>query len=609
MKIIQRYVLREHAGPFFFAMSSLTSLMLLNYITKQFGNLVGKGLPWSAIGEFFLLSIPFTVAMTLPMSVLVAVLYAFSRLAAENEITALKASGVGIVRLIVPPLGAGVLLTFVMIAFNDQLLPRANHRLRQLQTDIANKKPTFALREQVINEVMASRIYMRVSRVDRATNKLREVIIYDLSDPLRRRTIYADSGQMMLFAGSDLLLTLDNGYSQEVPAQNINQVQRLYFARDFVRVRGVANQFQSSNTEGFKGDREMSVCELQQEVARAEIQFRDAQNEFRQARAALQVERKTGMAQYVEPTPQSSGRIPASKRLTLGRVYCDVIGRANGAAVAIQKWLTPNDLHAAVIQAQDTVRRRSDSAAAKTQDTVRRRSDSAAARIQDSLRRRAVDSIRQDSLRQRAVDSIRAVQAQQDAKQRADSIAALQPGQNPAIPVRADSATVTPQVPPGPTLPGAIAPSSGGGAIPAQAALESARLRTEQFRQAMYQNEVEIHKKFAISVACIVFVLVGAPIAVRFPRGGVGLVIGFSLVIFAIYYIGLIAGESLADRGIMTPFWAMWAANIILTIVGVVLLARMGRVTATTRGGDFADLIETLRGVIRFGRRREVEAA
>lgn len=608
MKIIQRYVLREHAGPFFFAMSSLTSLMLLNYITKQFGNLVGKGLPWSVIGEFFLLSIPFTVAMTLPMSVLVAVLYAFSRLAAENEITALKASGVGIVRLIIPPLGAGVVLTFVMVAFNDQLLPRANHRLRQLQTDIANKKPTFALHEQVINEVMPSRIYMRVSRVERATNKLREVTIYDLSDPLRRRTIYADSGQMVLVAGSDLLLTLNNGYSQEVPQQDINQVQRLYFARDFVRVRGVANQFQSSNTEGFKGDREMSVCELQLEVARAEVQFRDAQNEFRQARAALQIERKTGMQQFVEPRVESSGRVPASKRLTLGRVYCDVIARANGAAVALKRLLTPNDLHAAAFAPQDTVRRRADSAAVKAQDTVRRRTDSAAAGAQDTVRRR-VDSAAariQDSIRAHAADSIAAAKVQDTTRRHADSTAAMPP-QNPALP-RADSAIVSPQIPPGPTLPAAVAPSSGGGAIPAQAALESARLRSEQFRQAIYQNEVEIHKKFAISVACIVFVLVGAPIAVRFPRGGVGLVIGFSLVIFAIYYIGLIAGESLADRGIMTPFWAMWAANIILTIVGLILLARMSRVTATTRGGDIADLIETLRGLVRFGRRHEVEA-
>ncbi len=551
MKIIQRYVLREHAGPFLFALSALTSLMLLNYIAKRFGDLVGKGLPWGVIGEFFLLSIPFTVAMTLPMSVLVAVLYSFSRLAAENEITALKASGVSMVRLILPPLGAGVVLAFVMIGFNDQLLPRANHRLRQLQTDIANKKPTFGLREQVINEVMPSRFYMRAGRVDPATNRLREVTIYDLSDPMRRRTIYADSGQMVLVAGSDLLLTLHNGYTQEVPAQNVAQLQRIYFDRDYVRVRGVANQFESSNTEGFKGDREMSVCELQQEVARAEREYRLAQAELRQARVALQRERTTGQSQYVGPvvTP-SRGRARASERVTLGRLYCDAMERVGGTALVVARWVAPNEAVAAVPQAQDTTRRR--------------------------------------------VDSVAVMQSAADT-------AAVQPGP--------DSTSIAAPVPPGPTVPAIIAPSSGGGAIPAQAALESARLRTEQFRQAIYQNEVEIHKKFAISIACIVFVLVGAPIAVRFPRGGVGLVIGFSLVIFAIYYIGLIAGESLADRGIMTPFWAMWAANIILTLAGLVLLSRMGRETATTRGGDVADLVETLRGLWRLRRPSDAEAA
>ncbi len=549
VKIIQRYVLREHAGPFLFALSSLTSLMLLNYIAKRFGDLVGKGLPWGVIGEFFLLSIPFTIAMTLPMSILVAVLYAFSRLAAENEITALKASGVSMVRLILPPLGAGVVLAFVMIAFNDQLLPRANHRLRQLQTDIANKKPTFALEEQVINEVMPGRFYMRVNRIDGATNKLREVTIYDLSDAMRRRTIYADSGQMVLIEGSDLLLTLIHGYTQEVPAQNLLQLQRMFFERDYVRVRGVANQYQSSNTEGFKGDREMSVCELQREVTQAEHEYHMAEAELRQARVAMLRERTTKVAQYVSPgAPLPKGSERGSRRLTLGRLYCDAMRRIGAKTLAIGRWVAPNVAIAAVTQAQDTTRRRADSV-----------------------------TFRQDSVKA--------------------------PVAQPAP----DATSIPTPVPPGPVAPQA-APSSGVGAIPAQAALESARLRTEQFRQAIYQNEVEIHKKFAISIACIVFVLVGAPIAVRFPRGGVGLVMVFSLVIFAIYYIGLIAGESLADRGIMTPFWAMWATNIILTLVGLVLLARMGRETGTTRGGDIGDLVATLRRFLFFRRQREAEA-
>ena len=136
MKIIHKYVLREHVGPLVFALSALTSLMLLNYIAKQLGNLVGKGLPWQAILEFFVLSLPFTVAMTLPMAVLVAVLYAFSRLAAENEITALKANGVSMTSLLIPVLMGGAVLAALMIVFNDQILPRTNHRLRTLQGDI-----------------------------------------------------------------------------------------------------------------------------------------------------------------------------------------------------------------------------------------------------------------------------------------------------------------------------------------------------------------------------------------------------------------------------------------------------------------------------------------
>ena len=74
MKITSKYILKEHVGPLVFALSALTSLLLLNYVAKKFGDLVGKGLHWTVIAEFFALSIPFTVAMTLPMAILVATL-------------------------------------------------------------------------------------------------------------------------------------------------------------------------------------------------------------------------------------------------------------------------------------------------------------------------------------------------------------------------------------------------------------------------------------------------------------------------------------------------------------------------------------------------------
>jgi lipopolysaccharide export system permease protein len=102
----------------------------------------------------------------------------------------------------------------------------------------------------------------------------------------------------------------------------------------------------------------------------------------------------------------------------------------------------------------------------------------------------------------------------------------------------------------------------------------------------------------------VVFVLVGAPIALRFPRGGVGLVIGVSLAIFALYYVGLIAGEALADRSIISPFWGMWGHNVIMAVLGLIMTARMGRERETVRGGDFGDLLETIRVWIARGGRK-----
>jgi len=254
VKILHRYVLKEHVGPLTFALTALTSILLLQYIGKHFGELVGKGLPTLVIAEFFGLSIPLTVALTLPMAVLIATLYAFSRLAAENEITALKASGVSVVSVLRPVLLAALGVTVVMIGFNDQILPRSNHRLAVLQRDIAQKKPTFGLREQVINEVSPGKFYLRAGHLDEATNLMREVTIYDMADPTRRRTIYADSGNMGMSKNlSDLDLTLYNGNMEDVPTANPNELQRLFFDVDLIRVRGVGNQFQKTTADSLQG--------------------------------------------------------------------------------------------------------------------------------------------------------------------------------------------------------------------------------------------------------------------------------------------------------------------------------------------------------------------
>ncbi|MGH7460335.1 MAG: LptF/LptG family permease, partial [Longimicrobiales bacterium] len=104
-------------------------------------------------------------------------------------------------------------------------------------------------------------------------------------------------------------------------------------------------------------------------------------------------------------------------------------------------------------------------------------------------------------------------------------------------------------------------------------------------RAAGYQ--VEIQKKFALAAACVFLALFGASAAIRFPRGGIGLVLGASATVFIGYYILLIMGETLAERQGLSPLVAMWSANAILLAVALLLVRRPRRFGPT--GG-----IETL---------------
>ena len=505
MKIISRYVLKEHVGPFTFALTALTSLMLLQYIARQFGNLVGKGLGWQVIGEFFLLSIPFTVAMTLPMAVLVAVLYAFSRLASENEITALKAGGVSLRQLMVPSLAGAFVLALVMIGFNDQILPRSNHRLAVLQMDIFRTKPTFALREQVLNTVKEGQLYLRAGHLDEGSSRMRDVTIYDVANPVNRRTIYADSGKIEFAPNMrDLQMTLFHGLMETVPTDKPGQLTRLYFMRQLMRVVGVGSQFQETGDADTvtKGDREMSVCEMQAALAKADTGFQRAKFDSVEAawmrdsmNAAVEAPATAIGNKQPRPKPPAGPHPKAPKIKPLfgiGGAYCTLLAGAGRLA-----------------------------------------------------------------------------------------------GNQPV-------AAATVKRPPPPSM--GLTPSMGGTiGLPPDQRLNLAKLNADQAKLLKNRYDVEIQKKFSLAAACLIFVLVGAPIALRFPRGGVGLVIGVSLFIFAVYYVGLIGGEELANRSYISAFWAMWGTNVIMTVVGLVLTWRMGREATTGRGGDIGEILETLR--------------
>jgi len=103
--------------------------------------------------------------------------------------------------------------------------------------------------------------------------------------------------------------------------------------------------------------------------------------------------------------------------------------------------------------------------------------------------------------------------------------------------------------------------------------------------------EVEIYKKYAIPAACIVFVLIGAPLGVMVRKGGFGVAASISLLFFLIYWAFLIGGEKLAERGFFSPFIGMWAANFLLGFLGIVLTIKTNRETVTITFNFFKKLV------------------
>jgi lipopolysaccharide export system permease protein len=131
-------------------------------------------------------------------------------------------------------------------------------------------------------------------------------------------------------------------------------------------------------------------------------------------------------------------------------------------------------------------------------------------------------------------------------------------------------------------------------------------IRFEVHRADAFGKEVEIHKKYAIAFACFIFVLLGPPLAIRYPGGGVGMVIAASGAIFFFYWMGLIGGERLAERGLMDPALAMWAPSAILFLPAVLLLSTTARQMSTNRGSTWDELRHRLGRLLTFGREREV---
>ena len=406
---LARYILSEHVGPFAFGLLVITFVLIIDFVPRVLDLVVGRDIAASVVTQLFVYNLAWMMALSVPMAVLVATLMAFGRLSADNEIVALKSSGIHLWQLLWPVLLAASLVGAFLVWFNNEVLPESNHEARVLMGNINRTRPTLRLRENVFNGDIPG-YFLLVKWRDPASDSLRDVTIYDQADARWPRTVTARSGFMHFTPdGTTLILDLSDGEVHEYVG-DAHEYRRTQFTQQVVFLENAGGQLQEADSD-YRTDREKST-----ELMLADI---------------------SGWKQNV---------VQYSHQL---------------------------------------------------------------------------DSVSRAALRH----------------------AAEPPGalRNPLLLDLENSAV---------------------------------RLSGQIFSQRRLINSmmIEVHKKYSIPVACVVFVLIGAPLGILARKSGIGMSLGLSLGLFLLYWAFLIAGEELADRLLINAFWAMWSANFVIGGAGLALL-------------------------------------
>ena len=260
---ISIHILKAHIAPFFGSFFILMFLFVLQFIMKFMSQLVGKGLSGAVIAELMMLNLAWMVVLAVPMAVLVATLMAFGGMSASNEITAMKAGGISLFRMMVPVVAVSLLVTYSMIEFNNKVLPEANHRSKTLTMDIRRKKPTLTLIPGLFNQDMPG-YSMLVRKTFEESNKIQGITIYDYTDPNKNTVITARHGSLS-FSGDyrKLIMDLYDGEIHEIDNTKPNMYRIIKFQRQRLTTRAEGFDFERSGVDAFsRGDRELSSGEM-----------------------------------------------------------------------------------------------------------------------------------------------------------------------------------------------------------------------------------------------------------------------------------------------------------------------------------------------------------
>ena len=265
MNIFHRYVIREHLAPFFFAFSVIMFVLILKLMLQLMDMLITSGVGIIVMAKLLVYNLAWMVALVVPMSVLVATLMAFGRMGASGEITAIKAAGISMYRIVSPVILLSLLLTIIMVWFNNEILPVANHRASSLGTAIRLKKPMLSLKNregQFISDL--PNITIRVNDIDYETGEMMGVTLFKQDNNDYETTIIAEKGRFEIYPDGDrLALLLKNG---EIHRTQLDQSRYIRSTFDEFRQLVKVSYSLDASRQSQKNDRTKTSAEMQKDI-------------------------------------------------------------------------------------------------------------------------------------------------------------------------------------------------------------------------------------------------------------------------------------------------------------------------------------------------------
>ncbi len=260
--ILHRYILRNHASPFLLSVVVVVLVFLLQFLMRFAERLIGKGLDPLVIIQLIIYNLAWMIVLVVPMSTLIASLMAFGNMSQNNEVAIMKASGMSLYKLMIAPLVGAAIVGFLLVQFNNYVYPNANHQARLLMQDISRTKPTLSLVPGVFSREIPS--YSILARdIDREDNILKNLTIYDHSDPRYVNIVTAHEGKIYFSNSQDkLIMDLTDGEIHTNDVRKKNTYRKLIFNRH--KIAMPADQFllRESNPGGRRTDREMGAQQM-----------------------------------------------------------------------------------------------------------------------------------------------------------------------------------------------------------------------------------------------------------------------------------------------------------------------------------------------------------